>query len=151
MANISTGSVVVLTHIRCLGLRLNSKKSMLSPVQRTAFLGVIWDSTTMQTHLYPARNESILAAVARIKLGQAVTVKQFQRLLILMAAASNIFWPAVLRLLQWWLRTKGISPRGRPFHMIKVYTQMPLYPCHVEETLVPTPGLALMASCHWKL
>ncbi|KAI2644656.1 Transposon Ty3-G Gag-Pol polyprotein [Labeo rohita] len=39
---------VVLAHIKELGLRLNTKKSVLSPVQRTTYLGVVWDSTTMQ-------------------------------------------------------------------------------------------------------
>ncbi len=39
---------VVLAHMEKLGLRLNAKKSVLSPLQRTTFLGVIWDSTSMQ-------------------------------------------------------------------------------------------------------
>ena len=45
---------VVLAHIKKLGLRLNAKKSVLSPLQRTTFLGVVWDLTTMQAHLSPA-------------------------------------------------------------------------------------------------
>ncbi len=81
---------VVLGHIRSLGLRLNTKKSVLSPAQRTTFLGVVWDSTTMWAQLSPACIESILVKVSRIKLGHAITVKQFQRLLGLMAAASNV-------------------------------------------------------------
>ncbi len=70
----------------------------------------------------PARIESILSAVKRIRLGQSLTVKQFQRLLGLMAAASNMipFGLLYTRYLQWWLRTKGFSPRGNPFCMIKV-------------------------------
>ncbi len=81
---------VVLAHMKELGLRLNAKKSVLSPLQRTTFLGVAWDSTSMQAHLSPARIESILSAVKSIRLGQSLTVKQFQRLLGLMAAASNV-------------------------------------------------------------
>ncbi len=38
---------VVLAHMKELGLRLNAKKSVLSPLQRTTFLGVVWDSTAM--------------------------------------------------------------------------------------------------------
>ncbi len=38
---------VVLTHMKDLGLRLKTKKSVLPPVQRTTYLGVVWDSTTM--------------------------------------------------------------------------------------------------------
>ncbi|KAI2668277.1 Transposon Ty3-G Gag-Pol polyprotein [Labeo rohita] len=113
---------VVLAHMKALGLRLNAKKSVLSPSQSTTYLGVVWDSTTMQARLSPARIESILTAVKRVKLGQSLTVKQFQQLLGLMAAASNVipFGLLYMRPLQWWLKTKGFSPRGNPFRMIKV-------------------------------
>ncbi|KAI2646175.1 Transposon Ty3-G Gag-Pol polyprotein [Labeo rohita] len=113
---------VVLAHIKMLGLRLNAKKSVLFPSQRTTYLGVVWDSTTMQAHLSPARIESILAAVKRVKEGQSLTVKQFQQLLGLMAAASSVipFGLLYMRPLQWWLKTRGFSPRGNPFRMIKV-------------------------------
>ncbi len=46
---------VILGHIWCLGLRLNTKNSVLSPFQRIKFLGVVWDSTTMRAQLSPAR------------------------------------------------------------------------------------------------
>ncbi len=113
---------VVLAHMKVLGLRLNPKKSVLSPLQRTTYLGVVWDSTTMQAHMSSARIESILTTVRRVKEGQSLTVKQFQRLLGLMAAASNVKPIGVLymRPLQWWLKTKGFSPRGNPLRMIKV-------------------------------
>lgn len=81
---------VVLAHMKQLGLRLNVKKSVLSPVQRTTFLGVIWDSTAMQAQLTPARIAAILSAVSGLKLGQPLTVRYFQRVLGLMAAVSNI-------------------------------------------------------------
>ncbi|KAL0173812.1 hypothetical protein M9458_029780, partial [Cirrhinus mrigala] len=113
---------VVLAHMKELGLRLNGKKSVLSPLQRTTYLGVVWDSTTMQARLSPARIESILTAVKRVKEGRSLTVKQFQRLLGLMAAASNVipFGLLYMRPLQWWLKTRGFSPRGNPLRMIKV-------------------------------
>ncbi|KAL0161734.1 hypothetical protein M9458_045459, partial [Cirrhinus mrigala] len=113
---------VVLAHMKALGLRLNAKKSVLSPSQRTTYLGVVWDSTTMQARLSPARIESILTAVKRVKEGRSLTVKQFQQLLGLMAAASNVipFGLLYMRPLQWWLKTKGFSPRGNPLRMIKV-------------------------------
>ncbi|KAI2645815.1 ORF V: Enzymatic polyprotein [Labeo rohita] len=52
----------------------------------------------------------------RVKEGRSLTVKQFQRLLGLMAAASNVipFGLLYMRPLQWWLRTKGFSPEGKP-------------------------------------
>ncbi|KAI2649255.1 Transposon Ty3-G Gag-Pol polyprotein [Labeo rohita] len=113
---------VVLAHMKTLGLRLNVKKSVLSPLQRTTYLGVVWDSTTMQARLSPARIVSILTAVKRVKQGRSLTVKQFQQLLGLMAAASNVipFGLLYMRPLQWWLKSKGFSPRGNPLRMIKV-------------------------------
>ncbi len=113
---------VVLAHMKQLGLRLNAKKSVLSPVQRTTYLGVVWNSTTMQARMSPARIESIFTSVKRVREGQSLTVKQFQRLLGLMAAASNVipFGLLYMRPLQWWLKTKGFSPRGNPLRMIKV-------------------------------
>ncbi|KAI2644052.1 Protein P [Labeo rohita] len=106
--------------MKTLGLRLNAKKSVLSPSQRSTYLGVVWDSTTMQARLSPARIESILAAVKRVKEGRSLTVKQFQQLLGLMAAASNMipFGLLYMRPLQWWLKSKGFSPRGNPLRMI---------------------------------
>ncbi len=113
---------VVLAQMKELGLRLNAKKSVLCPLQRTTYLGVVWDSTTMQAWFSPARIELILTTVRRVREGLSLTVKQFQRLLGLMAAASNVIYFGLLymRSLQWWLKYKGFSPRGNPFHMIKV-------------------------------
>ncbi len=48
---------VILAHMKELGLRLNEKKSVLSLLQRTTFLDVAWDSTSMQARLSPARIE----------------------------------------------------------------------------------------------
>lgn len=112
----------VLANMKELGLRLNAKKRVLSPAKRTTFLDMVWDSTLMQACLSPARIDLILTAVNKIKLGQSLTVKQFPRLLGLMAVASNVIQFALLyvRPLQWWLRTKGFFPRGNPLSMIKI-------------------------------
>ncbi len=108
--------------MKVLGLRLNAKKNVLSPLQRTTYLGVVWDSTRMQARTSPARIESILTEVWRMKEGQSLTVKQFQRLLGLMAAASNVIPIGLLytRPLQWWHKTKRFSPWGNSIGMIKV-------------------------------
>ncbi|KAI2652644.1 ORF V: Enzymatic polyprotein [Labeo rohita] len=47
--------------------------------------------------------------------GRSLTVKQFQQLLGLMAAASNVIPYSLqqMRPLQWWLKIKGFSPRGK--------------------------------------
>ncbi|KAL0173096.1 hypothetical protein M9458_033407, partial [Cirrhinus mrigala] len=103
--------------MKVLGLRLNAKKSVLFPLLRTTYLGVVWDLTTMQARLSPARIESILTAVVRVRKGRSLTVKQFQQLLGLMAAVSNVipFGLLYMRPLQWWLRTKRFSPRETRF------------------------------------
>ncbi len=44
----------------------------------------------VQARMSPARIESILTVVRRVKEGQSLTIKQFQRLLGLMSAASNV-------------------------------------------------------------
>lgn len=59
----------MLAHMK-LGLKLNSKKSVLFPGQRTSFIGVVWDSTMMQAHLCPACAESIRTAIKDIRIGQ---------------------------------------------------------------------------------
>ncbi|XP_039523110.1 uncharacterized protein LOC120476208 [Pimephales promelas] len=113
---------VVLAHMQMLGLRLNTKKSVLSPVQRTTFLCVVWDSVTMRATLWPVRVAAILTAIKELKLGQSRTVKQLERLLGLLAAASNEipFGLLYMRPVQWWLRTRGFSPRGNPLRIIKI-------------------------------
>ncbi len=96
-------------------LDLTSGKCV-SPVQRTSYLGVVWDPTMMQARMSPARIESILTSVKRVREGRSLTVKQFQKLLGLMSAASNVipFDLLYMRPLEWWLKTKGFSPRGKP-------------------------------------
>ncbi|KAI2662194.1 2-oxoisovalerate dehydrogenase subunit beta, mitochondrial [Labeo rohita] len=123
-------------------------RRLADPSRRTTYLGVVWDSTTMQARLSPARIESILAAVKRVKEGQSLTVKQFQQLLGLMAAASNVipFGLLYMRPLQWWLKTKGFSLRGNPLRMIKVTRRGATCLRYVEETVVPKSGPGIGSS-----
>ncbi len=83
---------------------------------------MVWDLTTMQASLSPAGIESILTTVRRVREGLSLTVKQVQRLLGLMAATSNMmpFGLLYMRPLQWWLKTKGFSPRENLLRIIKV-------------------------------
>ncbi|KAI2645069.1 hypothetical protein H4Q32_028444 [Labeo rohita] len=109
---------VVLAHLKELGLRLNGKKSVLSPLQRTTYLGVVWDSTMMQAHLSPARIESILTAVTRVKEGRSLTVKQFQRLLGPNGTCvqCDTFWPAVHETPTVVAQDQGVLPEGETRH-----------------------------------
>ncbi len=70
-----------------------------------------------------------------------------------MAAASNVIPFGLLYIgpLQWWLRTKGFSPRGNPFRMIKVTRR-----CFRELVMWKKPwflsqGPVLGASCHGRM
>ncbi len=71
---------IVLRHIHSLGLRMNAKKSVLFPSQRTVFLGVHLDSVQMQARLAPARISNFTACLARFKLGHHVSVSTCRRL-----------------------------------------------------------------------
>ncbi len=105
---------VVLAHLKVLGLRLNAKKSVLSPLQRTTYLGVVSYSTTMQARMFPARIESILTEVRRVKEGQSLTVKLSE------AAGSDgscvqrdTYWPAVHETLTVVAQDQGVLPKGK--------------------------------------
>ncbi|KAL0168374.1 hypothetical protein M9458_036596, partial [Cirrhinus mrigala] len=111
---------VVLTHMKELGLRLNAKKSMLSPLQRTTYLAVVWDSTTMQARLSPARIESILTAVVCIQ--------------------RDTFWSAVHETPTVVAQDQGVVPERKPAPHDQDHTAMPTCSRHVEETLVLVSG-----------
>ncbi len=104
---------VVLAHMKELGLRLNAKKSVLPPVQRTTCLGVVWDSTLMQACRSPACIESILATVNRVREGQYLTIKT----LAVVAKDHRVF------------------PEGQPISHDQSYAAMLTCLRHVEETV----------------
>ncbi len=66
---------IVLAHMKVLTKR--QENCAFFSLQRTTYLGVVWDSTAMQASLSPARIESILTAIKRVKEGHSLTVKQF--------------------------------------------------------------------------
>ncbi len=97
---------IVLRHIHSLGLRMNAKKSVLLPSQRTVFLGVRLDSVQMQARLAPVRIPDFTACLARFKLGRHVSVGTCRRLLGLMAAASPVLPLGLLHMrpFLWWMK-----------------------------------------------
>ncbi len=103
---------IVLGHIHSLGLRMNAKKSVLLPSQRTVFLGVCLDSVQMQARLAPARIPVLTACLARFKLGHHVSVGTCRRLLGLMAAASPVLPLGLLHMrpFLWWMRELRLHP-----------------------------------------
>ncbi|KAI5094407.1 hypothetical protein C0J45_16131 [Silurus meridionalis] len=81
---------------------------ILACMKRTTFLGMVWDSARLQARLSPARIEVILTAVKRVGAGQTLTVRQFQRLLGLMAAASSVISLGLL-----YMRTPPVVATGQ--------------------------------------
>ncbi len=118
---------VVLAQMKELGLRLNAKKSVLSPLQRTTYLGVVWDSTTMQARLSPARIELILNTVRRVREGLSLTGQAVSN-----TAGSDgssvqhdTFWPAVHETPTVVAQVQGVLPEGKPVPHDQGHAAMP--------------------------
>ncbi len=113
---------IVLRHIHSLGLRMNAKKSVLFPSQRTVFSGVHLDSVQMQARLAPARISNFTACLARFKLGHHVSVSTCRRLLGLMAAASPVLPLGLLhvRPFFWWIKELRLYPTIPATRLIRV-------------------------------
>ncbi|KAI2645737.1 enzymatic polyprotein [Labeo rohita] len=83
--------------------------------RRTTYLGVVWDSTTMQARLSPARIESILTAVTSVR--RPVTHCKA----VPATAGSDgscvqrdTFWPAVHETPTVVAQDQGVLPKGKP-------------------------------------
>ncbi len=113
---------IVLRHIHSLGLRMNAKKSVLFPSQRTVFLGVHLDSVQMQARLAPSRISNFTACLARFKLGHHVSVSTCRRLLGLMAAASPVLPLGLLHMrpFLWWIKELRLYPTIPATRLIRV-------------------------------
>ncbi len=112
---------IVLGHIHSLGLRMNAKKSVFFPFQRTVFLGVHLDSVQMQARLAPARIPDLTACLAHFKLGQHVSVGICRRLLGLMAAASPVLPLGLLHMrpFLWWMKELRLHPTVPAFNVAR--------------------------------
>ncbi len=113
---------IVLGHIHSLGLRMNAKKSVLLPSQRTVFLGVHLDSVQMQARLAPARIPVFTACLARFKLDHHVSVATCRRLLGLMAAASPVLPLGLLHMrpFLWWMKELRLHPTVPATRLVRV-------------------------------
>ncbi len=79
---------IILAHLKELGLRLNVRKVCFSSTENHLSgrgVGSDHDAGT-----YVPRIESFLTSVKRVSEGRSLTVRQFQKLLGLMSAASNV-------------------------------------------------------------
>ncbi len=93
--------ILLLSHLDCLGLRVNFAKSTLSPSQRVLFLGTVIDSMQMTTTVSAEQATTIQRHTASLKEG-AVRSK---RMLGLMAVASPVLQLGLLHMrpIQFWL------------------------------------------------
>ncbi len=69
---------IILARMKELGFKTKRQKRRAFSITEITYLGAVWDSTTMQAQLSPARIESILMTVKRVKEGRSLTTKQFQ-------------------------------------------------------------------------
>lgn len=101
-------------------------------------LGLRYHASMSVTCLFRVDSLSwFLLVISRIRLGQAVIVKQFQKLF--MAGGSNIipFLPSVHETIA---VVAQVFPKRQPMLQEQGYTQMPLFLGDVEETSVSVPG-----------
>lgn len=80
---------LVTDHLSRLGLKVNHAKSQLTPAQVARYLGLSLDARSMTAVLSDDRVSSISACLDLFQLGRALPVVTFQKLLGLMAAASQ--------------------------------------------------------------
>ncbi|XP_056593677.1 uncharacterized protein LOC130412904 [Triplophysa dalaica] len=99
---------MLLRHLTSLGLRVNMQKSKLTPSQSITYLGVCFDSVEMRGRLSQERTESISSALHLLRPGRSVPLREFQRLLGLMASASAVCHLGLLHMrpLQFWLKAR---------------------------------------------
>ncbi len=99
---------LVLQHLSQLGLRVNWKKSKISPVQRISFLGMELDSVSMTARLTEERAQAVLNCLSSFRGRNVVPLKQFQRLLGHMASADAVTPLGLLHMrpLQHWLHSR---------------------------------------------
>ncbi len=98
----------LLIHLESLGLCVNRRKSILAPSQSIMYLGVCMDSLEMRARLSRERVAAILSYLRHFREGSSVHLKEFQRLLGLMASASAVCHLGLLHMrpLQLWLKTR---------------------------------------------
>ncbi len=101
-------TLLLLSHLGCLGLRVNFAKSILSPSQRVSFLGTVIDSVQMKATVSAERATTIQCHVASFKEGTAHPLKAFQKMLGLMAVASSVLQLGLphMRPIQFWLNQR---------------------------------------------
>ncbi|KAL0161985.1 hypothetical protein M9458_041381, partial [Cirrhinus mrigala] len=89
----------LLSHLDCMGLRINFAKSALSPSQQILFLGTVLDLTLMRALVMPEHALAIQQLTASFKVGAPRPLKAFQKMLGLMGLLR-------MRPFQHWLKPR---------------------------------------------
>ncbi|KAI2654443.1 ORF V: Enzymatic polyprotein [Labeo rohita] len=99
---------LLLSHLECLGLRVNLTKSALRPSWQISFLAAIFDSTRSRAMVVPERALAIRQLASSFQIGARHPLKKFQRMLGLMASASPVLELGLLHMrpLQRWLKPR---------------------------------------------
>ncbi|KAI2664125.1 ORF V: Enzymatic polyprotein [Labeo rohita] len=107
-AELLSHRALLLSHLECLGLRVNLAKSVLHPSRQISFLGAIFDSTQLRAMVVPERALAIRQLAGSFRAGALYPLKRFQRMLGLMASASPVLELGLLRMrpLQRWLKPR---------------------------------------------
>ncbi|KAJ8001185.1 hypothetical protein DPEC_G00188670 [Dallia pectoralis] len=103
----------VLAHIQSLGFTVNWKKSSLQPQHQVKFLGLYFNSITMEACLTPQRIDSLEKALGHFQKGKLVTAHRVQKLVGRMAAASMEIPLGLLRTrpIQRWFNSFRLHPK----------------------------------------
>lgn len=112
----------LLRHIAELGISVNLRKSLLTPTQRTVFLGILLDSCLMTARPSDPRIDTIMLRVSQFQRGVSQTLRSFQVLIGLLTAASRIVPLGLLYLrpLQRWVNSLGLHPRFHRYRPVVV-------------------------------
>ena len=103
---------LLLTHIQCLGLCLNTKKSKLQPCRVTNFLGMVLDSRRATVTLSPVRQQSHAACLSSFTLRAQRDWRVCLRLMGLKAAMIQTLALLHMRPVQRCLLSVGLCPQS---------------------------------------
>ncbi|XP_016113692.1 mitogen-activated protein kinase kinase kinase kinase 4-like [Sinocyclocheilus grahami] len=105
----------LLSHLECLGLRVNFAKSELFPSQQISFLETVLDPAQMRTVVAPDHALAIRQLAASFKVGALHPLKAFQKMFGLMASVSPVLQLGLFRMrpLQYWLKPRVPSHAWR--------------------------------------
>ncbi len=107
-AVLTSHKTLLLSHLDCLGIRVNFAKSIRSSSQRVLFLDTVIDSVQMTATVSTERATTIQRHTASFKEGTARPLRSFQKMLGLMAAASPVLQLTLLhmQLIYFWLKQR---------------------------------------------